>query len=133
MFRFISLSLALTTLVATPVLRDDFRTQTVRRDHLNTTVQAPGTLEPEVIIDVGAQVSGQIVRFGADLDDPKKPIDFNSRVEPGTVLDTLDPAPFQARVDKSRCPLFSPRCPLFSPYSSDCCGTLEERQRLPRP
>jgi HlyD family secretion protein len=42
-----------------------FRTahQVMRRD-LVVTISATGTLEPEEVVDVGAQVAGQILAFG---------------------------------------------------------------------
>jgi HlyD family secretion protein len=53
------------------------------------TVKATGTVMPEEVIDVGAQVGGRVVAFGKDPDG-RKTIDFRSRVEPGTVLARID-------------------------------------------
>ena len=49
---------------------------------MQATISASGTLEPEDVVDVGAQVVGQIIAFG---EDPvtHKPIDYGSEVEPG--------------------------------------------------
>jgi HlyD family secretion protein len=78
-----------------------FRTEAVKRGELLATISATGTLEPEDVIDVGAQVAGQIKEFGTD---PKtsKPIDYGSEVEAGTVLARIDDALYQAKVDQSR-------------------------------
>lgn len=51
--------------------RDDkpaasFRTVAVKRGDLLATISATGTVEPEEVIDVGAQVAGQINTFGKD-------------------------------------------------------------------
>jgi HlyD family secretion protein len=78
---------------------DRYRTQPVTQGPLVATITATGTLVPEEVIDVGAQVAGQIIKFGPDLDDPKKTIDYRSRVEPGTVMAQIDPSLFQSEVD----------------------------------
>jgi HlyD family secretion protein len=67
---------------------DEFRTATVNRGDLVVNISATGTLQPEKVIDVGAQVAGLIVSFGTDLDG--KPIDYGSRIEEGMVLATID-------------------------------------------
>src|SRR4051812_4556707 len=46
--------------------RPQFRTVQVERGPLVATIGATGTIEPEDVIDVGAQVSGRIERFGLD-------------------------------------------------------------------
>jgi HlyD family secretion protein len=53
-------------------------------------VRATGTLVPEEVIEIGTEVNGKIIAFGPDLDDPRKPIDYNSRVKVGTVLAKID-------------------------------------------
>src|SRR5512141_1648359 len=63
---------------------ETFRTAQIHRTDLTSTIQATGTVEPEELIDVGAQVAGQIQEFGKDKDG--KPIDYGSVVEEGTVL-----------------------------------------------
>src|SRR5689334_16354977 len=70
--------------------RITYRTVTVRRGDVRTTVNATGTIEPEEVVDVGAQVAGRIESFGADPADPSKPISYGSKVEQGTVLARLD-------------------------------------------
>ena len=51
-----------------------WRTSTVRRGDLRATITATGTVEPEEVVDVGAQVSGQFLEFGRDK--AGKPIDY---------------------------------------------------------
>jgi HlyD family secretion protein len=68
-------------------------------------VRAKGTLEPGEVIDVAAQVSGTVLKFGADPADPRKVIDFSSRVEEGTVLAQLDPERYKLAVEKARAAL----------------------------
>src|SRR5262245_37412702 len=77
-----------------------FRTEPVTRGELVSTISATGTLEPEEVIDVGAQVAGQIKEFGTGLDG--KPIDYGSAVDAGSVLARIDDSLFTAKVEQSR-------------------------------
>jgi HlyD family secretion protein len=79
-----------------------YRTVRLKRGDLRITINATGTIEPEEVVDVGAQVAGRIASFGADPGNPGKLISYRSRVEQGTVLARLDSALFQARVDQAR-------------------------------
>jgi HlyD family secretion protein len=47
-----------------------YRTAPVTRGDLLVSISATGTVEPEEVIDVGAQIAGQIMSFGKD---PAKP------------------------------------------------------------
>lgn len=73
-----------------------FRTAEVTRGELLVTISATGTLEPEEIVDVGAQVSGQIVSLGNDA--AGKTVDYTSRVDKDAVLARIDDALYQADV-----------------------------------
>jgi HlyD family secretion protein len=64
------------------------------------TVSATGTLEPEDVIDVGAQVAGSIKAFGIGEDG--KPVDYGSPVGPDTVLAHIDDALYAAKVDQAK-------------------------------
>lgn len=86
----------------------NFRTAHVVRGDLFITIGATGTVEPEEIVDVGAQVMGRILEFGAD---PRfatdsafadKRIDYGSPVEKGTVLAQIDPALYQATYSQAK-------------------------------
>src|SRR5262245_42673015 len=77
-----------------------FRKESITRGELIATVTATGTLEPEEVIDVGAQVAGQIQSFGTGSDG--KPIDYGSPVDAGTVLARIDDSLFRARVEQAR-------------------------------
>ncbi|MGP8198691.1 MAG: efflux RND transporter periplasmic adaptor subunit [Limisphaerales bacterium] len=74
-----------------------WRTSTVRRGDLRATITATGTVEPEEVVDVGAQVSGQFLEFGRDK--AGKPIDYGSTVESNMLLARIDPSLFKADVD----------------------------------
>src|SRR5438132_7373952 len=76
-----------------------YRTADVKRGDLVATIGATGTVEPEEVIDVGAQVAGQILSFGKD---PKgKAVDYGSEVDEGTILALIDPSLYQSDVDQS--------------------------------
>lgn len=63
---------------------------------------AVGTVEPEEVADVCAQVAGRIVSFGADPRANGKRIDFGSSVEVGAVLAQIDSEPYATRVEHQR-------------------------------
>jgi HlyD family secretion protein len=84
-----------------------YRTATVERGNLETSISATGTVEPEEVVDVGAQVAGKILSFGKDVSG--KAIDYGSTVEQGTILaqidDSLyaaDQAQAQAQLDQAK-------------------------------
>lgn len=73
-----------------------FLTAPVKRGDLVMFISATGTVEPEEVVDVGAQVAGQIVSFGKD--ESGKTIDYGSTVEKGTVLAQIDDSLYAADV-----------------------------------
>jgi HlyD family secretion protein len=77
-----------------------FRTITVKRGDLLATIGATGTVEPEDLVDVGAQVAGQILAFGKDKDGNE--IDYGSVVEEGTILVQIDDKVYKANVSMAR-------------------------------
>lgn len=80
-----------------------FLTAAVRKGNLSATVSVTGTVEPRNVVDVGAQVSGTIVKFGTDADGHE--VDYDSPVNKGTVLAIIDPANYAARVDSDKAAL----------------------------
>lgn len=78
----------------------EFRTATVTRGELLATISATGTVEPEEVIDVGAQVAGQILSFGKDAQG--KPVDYGSRIQEGMVLAQIDDSTYQADFAQSQ-------------------------------
>src|SRR5437016_3494816 len=77
-----------------------FRTATVEKADLQATIRATGTIEPEEVIDVGAQVAAQIKNFGVDPSNSAKSIDYGSPVHVNTLLAQLDDSLFKARVQQ---------------------------------
>jgi HlyD family secretion protein len=78
-----------------------FLTAKVERGELSTTINATGTIEPEQVIDIGAQVLGMIKEFGRDPKNTEKFIDYGSHVEPGTVLARIDESLYRAAVEQA--------------------------------
>ncbi len=89
----------------------NFRTAEVHRGDLVITVNATGTLEPEEVVDIGAQIVGPVLQLGDDpraATDPAfkgKHIDYGSPVEEGTVLAIIDPRTYQAADDEAKATL----------------------------
>ena len=77
-----------------------FTTAAVTRGDLTAAISATGTVEPEEVIDVGAQVAGRIVSFGKDKNG--KTVDYGSEVEAGTVLVQIDDALYSAEAEQAR-------------------------------
>jgi HlyD family secretion protein len=71
-----------------------FRTVPVKRGDLLATISATGTVEPEEVVDIGAQVAGRIVAFGKDKNGQE--VDYGSVVEDGTVLARIDDSLYAA-------------------------------------
>src|SRR5882762_358681 len=80
-----------------------FRTVPVSRGDLVAPISATGTVEPEEVVDVGAQVAGQIISFGKDKNG--NPIDYGSIVEEGTILAQIDDSVYAADVALARAQL----------------------------
>lgn len=79
----------------------EYRTVSVKRGEMVATISATGTLEPEEVIDVGAQVAGQIMEFGQDAH-VGKPIDYRSTVEKDAILAKIDDTTYQAALDAAK-------------------------------
>jgi HlyD family secretion protein len=77
-----------------------FRTAAVTRGEVVATISATGTIEPEEVVDVGAQVEGQISSFGTDASG--KQIDYGSTVEQGMVLAKIDESVYAANLALAR-------------------------------
>jgi HlyD family secretion protein len=65
-----------------------YRTSQVKRGDILATIGATGTVEPEELVDVGAQVAGQVLAFGKDEDGNE--VDYGSPVAEGTMLAKID-------------------------------------------
>jgi HlyD family secretion protein len=73
-----------------------FRTVEVTRGDILSTISSTGTVEPEELVDVGAQVAGQVLAFGKDEDGNE--VDYGSSVAEGTVLAKIDDTTYTSDV-----------------------------------
>jgi HlyD family secretion protein len=60
----------------------------VKRGDVFASISATGTLEPEEVVDIGAQVTGQILSFGNDTSG--KIVDYGSELDEGMLLAKID-------------------------------------------
>jgi HlyD family secretion protein len=80
----------------------------VKRGPVKANITATGTIEPEEVVDVGAQVVGQILRFGYDTRDMDKDekyrrlVDYCTPVKNGTELAIIDDSTYASDVDIAR-------------------------------
>ncbi|MBL8555916.1 MAG: efflux RND transporter periplasmic adaptor subunit [Phenylobacterium sp.] len=72
--------------------KDPYRFGAVEQGDITRSVSASGTLQALITVDVGSQISGQVVRVLAD---------FNDEVAAGQTLAIIDPQTFQSRVAQS--------------------------------
>ena len=73
-----------------------FRTTEVTRGDILSTISATGTVEPEELVDVGAQVAGQVLAFGKDEEGNE--VDYGSPVAEGTLLAKIDDTTYASDV-----------------------------------
>ncbi len=76
-----------------------FRTVPIKRGDILAVITATGTLEPEEVVDVGAQVAGQIKMLGNDPSG--KQIDYNSEVEQNMLLAEIDDSLYRADLNQA--------------------------------
>ncbi len=72
--------------------KDPYRTEQVQQGDITKSVSASGSLQALVTVDVGSQISGQIL---------KVLVDFNDQVAAGQLLATLDPQTYVSRLRQS--------------------------------
>jgi HlyD family secretion protein len=87
-----------------------YRTAQVTRGNLLVAISATGTVEPEEVIDVGAQVAGQILSFGRGADG--KRVDYGSKVTEGTVLAKIDESLYAAEAAQAEAQVQAARADL---------------------
>src|ERR1041385_1605472 len=73
-----------------------YLTATIDRGDIEAAITATGTVNAVKTVQVGSQVSGNIMALYAD---------FNTKVKQGQLVARIDPAIFQARVDQTRAAL----------------------------
>jgi HlyD family secretion protein len=75
-----------------PASAPNYVTATVDRGTIEATVTTTGNLNAVITVQVGSQVSGNIIALYAD---------FNTKVNKGQLVAEIDPAPFKASVDQA--------------------------------
>ncbi len=91
-----------------------YRTAAASRGDLLLTVSATGNPNAVVTVQVGSQVSGNIMELDAD---------FNSRVTHGQIVARIDPTLFQARVNQAEAALEAARISV-----SNAQAQIEQRK-----
>ena len=76
------------------------QTEKVAVGDLMSVISASGTVEPEELVNVGAQVSGKIMAFGKDGEG--KPIDYGTRVTKGMLLAQIDDVLYDAALREAQ-------------------------------
>ncbi len=79
-----------------------------------------GTVKPEEVVEVGAQVNGMIVAVGADPANPGKLLDQGSIVHKGEVLAQIDPTIYKAQVDYAEASLAKAKSDLQQLLTRSC-------------
>ena len=114
-----------------------FRTEKVAVDNVRRTISATGTVEPEELVNVGAQVNGKIMSFGKDADG--KTVDYGSKVTKGMILAQIDDVTYKADLQEKEAQLEQANASIISAEAAineaDANGKLaasnwERAQRL---
>jgi HlyD family secretion protein len=88
----------------------NYQTVAVRQGSLVSSISATGTIEPEDLIDIGAQVAGRIVEFGRD--EQGQEIDYGSRIKQGLVLAKIDDVVYRSDMRSAEAQLANARADL---------------------
>lgn len=78
----------------------EYRTTPIQQGEIVQSITANGTVEPEELVNVGAQVTGQILNFGKDRNGA--PINYGSQVEEGMMLARIDDATYKAELEMAK-------------------------------
>lgn len=89
-----------------------FRTEKIALDNVRRTISATGTVEPEELVNVGAQVNGKIMSFGKDSDG--KTVDYGSKVTKGMILAQIDDVTYKAELQEKEAQLEQANASIIS-------------------
>ncbi len=89
-----------------------FRSVMVKPGTITVSISASGTVEPEKLVDVGAQVAGLIVEFG--LDENGNPVDYGSPVKAGNVLAHIDDSLYAAELKQNEARVLQAQAAIVS-------------------
>lgn len=87
----------------------DYLTAKIQRGDIDAVISATGTCNAVITVQVGSQVSGNILELHAD---------WNSKVKAGELVAVIDPAPFQAKVDQARASIDSAKASVVNARAS---------------
>ncbi len=102
----------------------ELRTEVVKRGDVLATISATGTLEPEEVVDIGAQVTGQILTFGKDI--AGKTVDYGSEIEQGALLAKIDNSLYAINKKQAEAQLQQAQSAVLSADA----GLVQNRARL---
>lgn len=80
-----------------------YRTAKVERGDIRVTISATGALSAISTVDVGSQISGQVIEVLAD---------YNDRVSKGQVIARIDPATYEAQINQGNAQVANARAAL---------------------
>ena len=106
------------------VAQPDLQTAAVKRGDVFASISSTGILEPEEVVDIGAQVTGQILSFGTDT--AGKPVDYGSQVEEGALLAKIDDALYAINKKQAEAQLQQAQSAVLSAEA----GLLQNKARL---
>ena len=91
-----------------------WNTVKVTHGNIDLKIRSTGTIEPEEVVDVGAQVVGMVTKFGEDKTMPNNEIYWNSKVNVGTKLAFIDDSIYKAQLDLANANLESAKAKVQS-------------------
>src|SRR5215470_5416099 len=87
----------------------DYITAKIERGEIDSVISSTGTVNAVINVQVGSQVSGNIVELHAD---------WNSHVHKGDLVAVIDPVPFQAKVDQAKASIDSAKASVVNAKAS---------------
>ena len=100
-----------------------YLTGEITQGDVREAVETTGTVQPMVLVQVGSQVSGRIIRVL---------VDFNASVRAGQLLAEIDPTPFQATVAQARASVLSAEASLQRARVNEQLSTQNLARARPR-
>jgi len=102
----------------------ELQTVAVKRGDVFSSINATGTLEPEEVVDIGAQVTGQILSFGTDI--AGKSVDYGSQIEAGALLAKIDDSLYAINKQQAQAQLQQAQSAVLSAEA----GLLQSKAKL---
>ncbi|MBO4304885.1 MAG: efflux RND transporter periplasmic adaptor subunit [Lentisphaeria bacterium] len=99
-------------------------TEKAAKSDIMRSISATGTVEPEELVNVGAQVQGMIAKFGTDADG--REVNYGSRVKAGTVLANIDDSLYLSNLKSAEAQQLQAKAAITSAKAS----VLQSKARL---